>query len=75
MRHAMLEKIEIKSIAGAVLYTAEVDDSIPGGLRLRAALGKAACVGALGAKGPQCARGVSNCLLRTFSELRAQYTD
>ena len=38
----MLKKIEIKSVAGAVLYTADVDDSIPSGLQLRVALEKAA---------------------------------
>ena len=37
-----MAKVEIKSIAGAVLYTAEVEDSIPSGLQLRAALEKAA---------------------------------
>ncbi len=36
-----MAKVEIKSVAGSVLYTAEVDDSIPSGLRLRAALEKA----------------------------------
>ena len=38
----MLKKVEIKSIAGAVLYTADIDDSIPSGLQLLAALEKAA---------------------------------
>ena len=37
-----MAKVEIKSVAGAVLYTAEADDSIPSGLQLRVALEKAA---------------------------------
>ncbi len=37
-----MARVEIKSIAGAVLYAAEVEDSIPSGLQLRAALEKAA---------------------------------
>ena len=37
-----MAKVEIKSVAGAVLYTADIDDSIPGGLQLRVALEKAA---------------------------------
>ena len=36
-----MAKVEIKSVTGAVLYAAEVDDSIPSGLQLRAALEKA----------------------------------
>ena len=37
-----MARVEIKSIAGAVLYAAEVEDSIPSGLQLQAALEKAA---------------------------------
>ena len=37
-----MAKVEIKSIAGSVLYTADIDDSIPSGLQLRVALEKAA---------------------------------
>ena len=37
-----MAKVEIKSVAGAVLYTADIDDSIPSGLQLRVALEKAA---------------------------------
>ncbi len=36
-----MARVEIKSIAGAVLYAAEVEDSIPSGLQLQAALEKA----------------------------------
>ena len=36
-----MAKVEIKSVAGAVLYTADIDDSIPSGLQLRAALEQA----------------------------------
>ena len=37
-----MAKVEIKGVAGLVLYTAEVEDSTPSGLQLRAALEKAA---------------------------------
>ena len=36
-----MAKVEIKSVAGSVLYTADIDDSIPSGLQLRAALERA----------------------------------
>ena len=36
-----MAKVEIKSIAGSVLYTADIEDSVPSGSQLRAALEKA----------------------------------